>query len=671
MGHAYKAVGWNRQKKLYDFTLLGIVLLAASVFGTITALRHPGTTAETFIIRFTAVAAFLLLHVILAIGPLARLDGRFLPLLYNRRHLGVTMALLALVHGVLAVFQFHALGDTNPLVSVFTAYDRDYATPFTDFRAISQFPFEIFGVGALAILFVMAATSHDFWLRNLGPSVWKTLHQLVYVAYALLLAHVLFGALQSERSPVYPLLLGLGFVSLVGLHLLAARKERALDRQRTSAEVDGFIAVGKAAELREGEGKVVVADGRRFALFLQGGRVFALSNVCRHQGGPIGEGRIVSGCITCPWHGFQYKAEDGCSPPPFTEVLPTYPVLIVGDVVLLSPQALPLGAKSEGVLMEASRSASRGGASVPAPCAAEAAPTGGSVAARERGSAAGRTPLLAGARREFYIGWQSKMAPALARFVCRATIPLAALVPLTIGLVTWFQHPVDRGRFEFGLKKQFEGILFEHPIPRLRLSGVDGKAIDHILVGAGKFGPPAIIAGAHGKRVRFSGSLIVREPLHMIELNRPDTFTVLEADKEGLRPADLRDDSRGPKGSAAAWQRESAAGRTSLVDDAAASLGTGRFVGELVDTKCYTGVMRPATGKVHRGCAIRCLSGGVPPGLLVCDARGDGVVFFLAGPGDEPLRYDVQLAGTLIEVEGSLELHGDTPVLRVTSLRPR
>src|SRR5688500_3338767 len=106
MGHAYKAVGWNRQKKLYDCTPLGLVLLAASVFGAITALRHPGTTAETFIIRFTSVASFLLLHVILAIGPLARLDARFLPLLYNRRHLGVTMALLALVHGVFTIIQF-------------------------------------------------------------------------------------------------------------------------------------------------------------------------------------------------------------------------------------------------------------------------------------------------------------------------------------------------------------------------------------------------------------------------------------------------------------------------------------------------------------------------------------------------------------------------------------
>jgi DMSO/TMAO reductase YedYZ heme-binding membrane subunit/nitrite reductase/ring-hydroxylating ferredoxin subunit len=543
----------------------------------------------------------LLLHVILAIGPLARLNSRFLPLLYNRRHLGVTMALLALVHGVFAIIQFHALGDTNPLVSVFTAYGRDYATPFADFRAISQFPFEIFGFGALVILFVMAATSHDFWLRNLGPSVWKALHQLVYVAYALLLAHVLFGVLQSERSPVYPALLGLGFVSIVGLHLLAARNERAVDRQRTSAGADGFYVVAKAAELREGEGKVVVADGRRFALYAQAGRVFALSNVCRHQGGPVGEGRIVHGCITCPWHGFQYKAEDGCSPPPFTEVLPTYPVRIIGDAIYLSPKALPLGSKSEGVELP-------------------------NAAATEKS--------------EFFIGWQSKLAPALGRFVCGAMIPLAALVPAVVGAVVWFQHPVDRGRFEFGIEKQFEGVLYEHPFPRLRLTNADGKQVDHVLVGSGKFGPPAVIAGAHGKRVRFSGSLIVREPLHMIELNRPDTFTILDRDA------------------------------ASAPQPTTSPLGEGRFVGELVDTKCYSGVMRPATGKVHRACAIRCLSGGVPPGLLVRDSKGDGVVFLLAGPGDEPLRYDVQLAGTLIEVTGALELNGETPVLRVKSLRP-
>ena len=60
------------------------------------------------------------------------------------------------------------------------------------------------------------------------------------------------------------------------------------------------------------------------AIFRHGGRLSAVSNLCAHQNGPLGEGRIVDGCITCPWHGYQYRPEDGCAPPPFTERLATY-----------------------------------------------------------------------------------------------------------------------------------------------------------------------------------------------------------------------------------------------------------------------------------------------------------------------------------------------------------
>ena len=167
MGHAYQAVGWNRQKRLYDFTLLGLVLLAVSVFGTITALRHPDTTAETFIIRFTSVTAFLLLHVILAIGPLARLDPRFVPLLYNRRHLGVTTFLLGLAHGTFSLVQFHALGDVNPFVSVLSSNTR--------FDSVAQFPFQQLGLAALAG-FVMFRTIKSAPDATVSPPIQPSAH---------------------------------------------------------------------------------------------------------------------------------------------------------------------------------------------------------------------------------------------------------------------------------------------------------------------------------------------------------------------------------------------------------------------------------------------------------------------------------------------------------------
>src|SRR5262249_2106115 len=149
----------------------------------------PELTIETLLIRALGTAAFTMLTVILSIGPLARLNPMFLPLLYNRRHLGVMMFTLALAHGVLSIVQFHALGTLNPLVSVLVSNDR-YSTA-------GQLPFQPFGLLALLILFVMAATSHDFWLHNLTPPLWKTIHMCVYVAYTLVVLHVIFGVLQG------------------------------------------------------------------------------------------------------------------------------------------------------------------------------------------------------------------------------------------------------------------------------------------------------------------------------------------------------------------------------------------------------------------------------------------------------------------------------------------
>ncbi len=161
MSVTYQAVGWNRQKKIYDGVLAGGVAMYLAIFLGLGATIHPNATIETLLIRALGTAATLLLHVILAIGPLCRLDRRFLPLLYNRRHLGVTMFLLALAHGTFSLVQFHAFGNVGILASLFTGNTR--------FSSVADFPFQMLGFFALAILFLMAATSHDFWLKNLCP----------------------------------------------------------------------------------------------------------------------------------------------------------------------------------------------------------------------------------------------------------------------------------------------------------------------------------------------------------------------------------------------------------------------------------------------------------------------------------------------------------------------
>jgi nitrite reductase/ring-hydroxylating ferredoxin subunit/DMSO/TMAO reductase YedYZ heme-binding membrane subunit len=313
--------------------MLSCVVLYLAIFIAVGLWRNPYTTAETLLIRALGTAALLLLHVVLCIGPLARLDRLFLPLLYNRRHLGVTTFLLGLAHGVFALIQFHALGNVNPLVSLFISNPR--------YSSVAQFPFQALGFFALIILFLMAATSHDFWLRNLTAPTWKRLHMMVYVAYGLLIAHVALGALQPERSPVLAAAMGVGLVTVLSLHLLAGWKEKEIDAGKSLAKssvLDGFVEVCKAESISEKCAKVVSLSGERIAVFKYDGKVSAISSVCQHQNGPLGEGRILDGCITCPWHGYQYVPENGAAPSPFKEKIPTFQVKVVDGVVLVHPR---------------------------------------------------------------------------------------------------------------------------------------------------------------------------------------------------------------------------------------------------------------------------------------------------------------------------------------------
>ena len=71
--------------------------------------------------------------------------------------------------------------------------------------------------------------------------------------------------------------------------------------------------------------------------------------MCKHQGGPLGEGKVVDGCITCPWHGYQYLPHNGQSPPPFTEKVATYHLKLQGEKVYISPIAQPEGTEVEPI----------------------------------------------------------------------------------------------------------------------------------------------------------------------------------------------------------------------------------------------------------------------------------------------------------------------------------
>jgi nitrite reductase/ring-hydroxylating ferredoxin subunit len=212
----------------------------------------------------------------------------------------------------------------------------------TSYGQLLGFPVEALGIAALLCLAILAATSHDFWLAFLGPRTWKTLHYLLYPAFALVIGHVALGALQSEANPTFAIVVGASILAVCGLHFAAALKN--VRTATVPLAGDGWLEVGDISEMRDGEARIVAtAGGERIAVFCDGQRIAALSNACAHQNGPLGEGRVADGCVTCPWHGFQYRLADGCSPEPFTERVPTYRLRFAGTKVLVDPTPNPPG----------------------------------------------------------------------------------------------------------------------------------------------------------------------------------------------------------------------------------------------------------------------------------------------------------------------------------------
>lgn len=94
------------------------------------------------------------------------------------------------------------------------------------------------------------------------------------------------------------------------------------------------IRVAATNDLQPGEMTCVTVEGLPIALANVGGVIYAFSDVCRHEGGPLSAGVLIEDTVTCPWHGWTYNIRTGKSiVPPIGLRIPTYPVQIEGTAV--------------------------------------------------------------------------------------------------------------------------------------------------------------------------------------------------------------------------------------------------------------------------------------------------------------------------------------------------
>src|SRR5713101_6015965 len=237
---------------------------------------------------------------------------------------------------------------------------------------------------------------------------------------------------------------------------------------------------------------------------------------------------------------------------------------------------------------------------------------------------------------DFYVGYLPKAPTALARFVRRVIVVLGLLVVTAALVLVVGQKPFANSAFEFGKVRTFEGVLVTRPFPTLIVAragqpGQQDKYSRYLLVAPGKHGADELVAGFEGKRVQVQGQLIYREGGTMVEIT-PGSITVVDT-----APAD---------------------------QETTRDMGAVSVTGEIVDSKCYLGVMNPGQGKVHRDCAARCLSGGIPPIFVSTDGHEQ---FLLVGPDGGAVGRDAlrEFIAEPIQIQGELLETGSTQLLKV------
>jgi hypothetical protein len=228
-------------------------------------------------------------------------------------------------------------------------------------------------------------------------------------------------------------------------------------------------------------------------------------------------------------------------------------------------------------------------------------------------------------RDEFYVGYEPLMPSGIVRRVAAAVVCLAAAAAMAAIVAVMAQQTLPASRFEFGVVREFTGVLRRSPYPFLETTA--GRLW---LVAPGKFGAEHAIGAIADGPVRVSGSLIERGGHRMAEI-------AAIAAVDGPAPED-RPPHRG---------------------EAVVTLR-----GEIVDSKCYLGVMNPGEGGVHRDCSRRCLSGGIPPMLAVRDGRGrEELIILVSARGGPAGRELAAMAGQSVELTGRIARDGDDYLL--------
>src|SRR6188508_1402826 len=244
-------------------------------------------------------------------------------------------------------------------------------------------------------------------------------------------------------------------------------------------------------------------------------------------------------------------------------------------------------------------------------------------------------------QQDFYIGWMSKAPKSFAKHVKKVLLILLPVALIVAYLLSTSQKKFSTASFEFGKLTEVKGIYYNNPVPILKVFDKNNLSMSFLLVGYGKHGAETAImelekekgVSLNGKEVTLKGTLIYGDGKTLLQVDKNDNPIVNIGAESNLQ----------------LQQKD---------------LGTQTIRGEIVDPKCYFGVMKPGEGKAHRDCAIRCILGGIPPVLHVQNEKGESNYYLIVGPNGEKINEAVQdIVAEPVSIEARVVQQDDWVIL--------
>jgi hypothetical protein len=243
---------------------------------------------------------------------------------------------------------------------------------------------------------------------------------------------------------------------------------------------------------------------------------------------------------------------------------------------------------------------------------------------------------------EFYVSYiDGSLGQKTKRTIKKFAIASILIVILGSVVFSFTQKPFKNSSFELTSVSKIIGVFHENPYPMLRVEVAENTYKNILLLGFGKSSANPFleklqseVKDLNGREISIEGNLIYYNGKTLIQITNDEKVVLVNNTNNQIPRKEL--------------------------------ISNMTLQGEIIDPKCYFGVMKPGKGKLHRSCAVRCISGGIPPVLATTDKNNMAQYFLLTDLDGQPINNAVlPFIGKPAEIKGFVEKMEDWFILKI------